>query len=148
MGIPIWSIPDELAHFIQNQFKRFGVPEPDWKLIDEAGVFVSQYVARYNYFPYSPHEATHRFHQSPGLREDEKYKLVGPLEVKMFQLTRMQYDIRYIELAAWAALMWCWSEEGIGHTDWVFKTEIQPELSLRDGTRLSMVKPAFSNVGL
>lgn len=126
MGIPMYTIPNELVEFTENQCNRFEVRPPYWELINVTADFVINYVARYRYFPTRPEEALHRYNH-PGLTHEEKFKFIGPIEYK----TRGRYENRYIELIAWAALVWAWTEEGLGHVDWVYRTEIAPELPER-----------------
>jgi hypothetical protein len=113
MSVHIWTIPDEMYLFMNRQFVRFNAPYPPEKVINEVGEFVMAYVAEQDYFPRVPSEAAERFNDpSGGLNSAEKLALMGPLEYRIKVQLFINIDFNQLHLACWAALLWCWSEEG------------------------------------
>jgi hypothetical protein len=113
VSIFVWTIPDEMLLFINRQFVRFNAPYPTEKAINEVGEFVIHYVSEHDYFPRVPSEAAERFNDpSGGLSSAEKLALMGPLEYRIKVQLFQQIDFNQLHLACWAALLWCWSEEG------------------------------------
>ena len=115
-----WIVPPELVAFIDEQLQRFRAPTPSDKAVDAIGDFVINYVIKNNYFPATAQEAAARY-AKPGLTEPEKVQLIGPLEYHLKVQLRENITVDQIHLAAWAALLFCWSERGEEHVEWYRK---------------------------
>ncbi len=110
------TIPDEMFIFINQQFVRFRAPYPEPECINEAGNFLLDYVSTKDYFPNTPSEAEWRFANAHnGLNSTEKQSILPGLEYRIKIDLRKQISIDQLHLAAWSALMWCWSPEGEIH---------------------------------
>jgi hypothetical protein len=114
----LYTVPSEVILFIQQQFNRFGLPQPDWRVIEESAKSTIRYVAKHHFFPAQPAEAEYRYN-NPGLTFPEKVQLIGPVEF----ITRGIYNVETLHIAVWSALIWCWSQEGIQYINWYSKIE-------------------------
>ena len=112
-----YTIPQEAAAFVESQFHRFAVQVPSPAVVNDVGELVVSYVHQRQFYPSDPQEAEHRF-RNPGLSEFEKRHVLEPIEYRV-RIERGQYcDIRVLELATWASLLWCWSEDGVQYVSW------------------------------
>ena len=121
-----WTVPDEIVSFIYNHFECFREVPPSEKAIDTIADFVIDYVVDNKYFPATAQEAIARYEQ-PGMSEPEKHQILGPLEVQLKLNMREDITIGQIHLAAWAALFYLWSEEGMEYVDWYSKINVGEE---------------------
>jgi len=110
------TIPDEMFIFINREFVRFNAPYPEPECINAAGNHLLDYVSNKDYFPDTVSEARWRYENShTGMNATEKHAILPGLEYKIKIELRKTITIDQLHLAAWAALMWCWSEEGEMH---------------------------------
>jgi len=120
-----YTLPNSAVEFIEDQFRKFGVQTPSPRVLNAGGEFLIGYVLRHQYYPkFGSEEARARL-ESPGLTEPEKYQILGPLEYRVRADLREVADIRVLHLLAWAALLWCWSREGVNHVEWLQNVPIQ-----------------------
>jgi glycosidase len=111
---------EEAIKFVDLQFDRFQAPKPSAKSVDKIVDYVTKYVTDNNYYPLNPNDAITRF-TYPGLTEPERFSITGKLEYELKMEIDRAITHDQIHLAAWAALMFCWSEEGEEHLSW-YKT--------------------------
>lgn len=139
----VWTIPDELCTFVNRQFVRFQAPFPSEKVLNEVGEFVIDYVAINNYFPSSVYDAQVRYaNPSAGLSEPERFALIAPLEYKIKVKLLEKVTFEQLHLAAWSALMWCWTEKGVGHVNYRKET-IQKDASVYSNNQESGYQPSL-----
>lgn len=124
-----WESSDALIAFIEDQIKRFGVPRPTSRAIDKIASYVVTYVAKTNYYPRSPDEAMSRYVEDPprGLTEPERQALVPEIELYLKRDLREQITEAQLHICLWAALLFCWSEEGERDVQWVKKVELKED---------------------
>lgn len=116
-----YTIPDEAVAFIEMQFMRFCAPLPSQRSVDKIGDFVIQYIIKNNYY-ITPDEAVRRYRE-PGLTEPEKYSLLAKLEYELKVGLREEILFDQLHLAAWAAMLYCWSEGAEEHMNWFRRVE-------------------------
>lgn len=110
------TIPDEMFIFMNKQFVRFQAPYPDERTINETGNYLLEYLTKKDYFPDTPSEAHWRMENpQTGLTILERESILPGLEYRLKVEKRLQIDIDQMHLAAWSALMWCWTPEGEIH---------------------------------
>lgn len=124
-----WTVPDEIVTFVFNEFSRFNAPNPPDETVDlicdHVLVTMAQTPKRLG-----PQQMEYRYHQRPGLENDEMMTFVGPLISKIQNTSSEQ-----VHLIAWAAWMFCCSDEGELHVEWFKRDEIA-ENNKRQGTVL------------
>lgn len=118
MGYYPYVIPDGAVWFIELQFKRFCAPLPSQKVVDKVGDYVITYTLKNSYYPATTLEAKARYDR-PGLTEAEKHAILGPLEYELKVKLREEISFDQLHLAAWAALLYCWSEESESDMRWL-----------------------------
>lgn len=116
-----YTIPDEAVEFIEMEFMRFSAPLPSKRAVDKIGDYIIQYVIKNNYYPTSE-EASNRY-LSPGMTEPEKYAILAKLEYELKVGLREQITFDQIHLAAWAAMLYCWSEGAEENMNWFRRVE-------------------------
>ncbi len=121
-----YNIPRELVSFLDMEFVRFRAPKPSEKSFDIIGAFVMKYVVKNHYYPFHPDDA-HRRYKYPGLTEPEKHHILGPLEYELKVNKHDPITFNQLHLAAWAALLFCWSQGARDHLEWVRKLEKEEE---------------------
>jgi len=106
-----WSVSDDMVCFVEDQLDYYQVEKPENRIIDEVCFTVMDFVSSRDYFPPSAEDATRRY-EVPRLTQFEDVSLLRPLEEKL--------GIRgiQIDLAIWAALLFCWSDKGDEHVRW------------------------------
>ena len=114
-------IPDEAVWYIDLQFERFHQSKPSKKCIDEIGDFIIKYVVKNSYF-FGPLEASRRY-SYPGLTDPEKHQLLAPLEYRLKAQLMQEITFDQLHLGIWAAMMFCWSQEGEEAVLWYRRTE-------------------------
>lgn len=120
------TIPDEMFIFMNQQFVRFNAPYPDPECINQAGNYLLDYVTKKDYFPDVPSEAEWRYRNPhTGLNSTEKEALLPMLEYRIKIDHKKQITADQLHLAAWAALMWCWSNEGEMHVRFNQEAEVR-----------------------
>lgn len=103
--------PIQMVRFIKNQFTRVKVSPPPDDVLCDISEYTIDILKQTEYFPRTPSEARWRFDNPQiGLVEDERKLLLAPIEYNI--LLKKQIDFNIIHLTTWAAMMWCWSEEG------------------------------------
>ena len=118
-----WTIPDDYAFFVKSQFERFRERMPSDRCIDVICDYVLKYIAEHRYYPNSPDEAVFRFN-NPGLTEQEK-NMVIPAVMRLREYFSEYLTDYQLYFATWAALLFCWSQEGDNHVEWCRRYEIQ-----------------------
>ena len=106
-----WTVPDEIAHFIKNEYDRFGMPIPSNRAINEIADMVLMYIAKSDY-SLPREELVHRYYHAPGLSESEKNVIMTPIMIHVMDGLGENITIDQVDLGVWAALMFCWSDEG------------------------------------
>lgn len=129
MGWYPWESSDGLIAFIEDQIIRFGIERPSDRCIDKIAAYVVTYIAKTNYYPPSPEAAMARYAEDPprGLTEPEKQALIPEIEVYLKIELREQITEVQMHLCLWAALLFCWSEEGERDVSWVKKIELKED---------------------
>jgi hypothetical protein len=117
----MYTVPEGLVQFIKDEFLRFNAPIPRWEVIEIVSRNVIKYVIHNKYFPVSVDEAIRRYRE-PGLTHPEKVPLIGSSEIQLAYKIGNKTDVNTLHLTAWAALLWCWSEESAGYLSWYCKT--------------------------
>lgn len=103
--------PIQMVRFIKNQFIRIKVTIPPDEILCEISEYTIDIINQTKYFSKSSSEARWRFdNPQTGLMEEEVKLLLAPIEYNI--LLKRQVDFNIIHLTTWAAMMWCWSEEG------------------------------------
>jgi hypothetical protein len=103
--------PTNMVRFIQTQFARLSINTPPVAIIEDVAELMVDILIQTDYFPRTPSEARWRFENpSTGLTDEEKQKLLSPIFAQILTKYKTEYNV--IHLTTWAALMWCWSEEG------------------------------------
>lgn len=108
------SIPDQMFIFMNQQFVRFPHARehiPSEYAMNEIGDFVLEFAISTNYLRHAAFKWRLDNPQT-GLNDSERLDILAPLEhlLKIQLKENINYD--QIHLAAWAALMWCWSDDG------------------------------------
>lgn len=113
-----FTVPNEIIYFIKEQFDRFQAPVPSDKALDKVSDFILNYIAKSNYYPTcGGQEAQHRY-ENPGMTEPEKIAMLGKLEYELKIDMREGISFEQLHLAAWSAMLFCWSDEGEQHVEW------------------------------
>ena len=115
-----YTVPSEVVSFVNAQLTRFNILLPQWEAVEHGAKHVIHYVAKHRFFPNTPEEAAHRY-AKPGLTFPEKVQLLGPVEL----ITRGKFNVELLHVIAWAALLWCWSEEGLSYLAWYSETQVE-----------------------
>lgn len=123
-----WTVPDELVRFVFQQFEHFGAEPPPDRVVNFVLDYIIRYVSRHRYYPATAAEVLARY-ERPGLTEVEKYQLLPPLEYPL-KLEFPTLSIHQLHLAAWAALLFCWSQEGDEHVYWYLSTQVADRTAL------------------
>lgn len=116
-----YTIPDEAVAFIELEFMRFCAPLPSQRAVDKIGDYIIQYVIKNDYYP-TAEEASRRY-LTPGMTEPEKHAILAKLEYELKIGLREQISFDQLHLAAWAALLYCWSEPAEEHMNWFRRVE-------------------------
>lgn len=103
--------PIQMVRFIKNQFIRLKVDNPPDEVLCDISEMVIDILKQKEHFPRTPSEGRWRFdNPQTGLLEEEKKLLLTPIEYTV--RLKHNVDFNIIHLTTWAAMMWCWSEEG------------------------------------
>lgn len=112
-----YTVPDECIRFVHSQFNRFSAPVPSPNSINTIAEIVIRYVIKNNYWPQTG-EAELRFEKVVPLNHLEKVQFIGHAEVVLKINRKEIITIDQIHLAAWASLLWIWSQEGVKYASW------------------------------
>lgn len=112
-----YSSPIEAVRFVDLQFDRFKAPKPSEQSLDKIIQYVSEYVIVNSHYPQTPQDAFARY-EYPGLTDGEKHDIVDQLEFELKAAFDQKITFHQINLAAWATIMFCWSEQGEEHLNW------------------------------
>lgn len=133
MDIFEWVAPDEIIGFICDQFERYEVPYPSDRCLDEIAAYMLCYIAKTEYWPRTETEAEERFYEDPprGLSEPERQAMVPEIEIHLKLHLRETITDVQLHLCLWAALLYCWTEEGMRYVAWYQRVELGPKDTLR-----------------